>query len=62
MDRWITFQRRSIMLPRMGWTQAEPDGGLVLVWEKHWTKISGFFFNTRWGSMWVQFRRRYKRR
>jgi hypothetical protein len=60
--RWIVVQRRAITLPRMGFTQAEKNGDLVLVWEKHWTKISGFFINTRWGSVWIQFRRRKVRR
>lgn len=61
--RWLTIQRRARMIPLgVGWTQTESDGGLVLVWEKHWTKISGFYVNTPWRCIWIQFRRWGKRR
>ena len=54
----LTVQRRARLIPLgVGWTQSEPDGGLVLKWERHWTKISGFYVNTPWWSAWVQFRR-----
>lgn len=56
--RWLELQRRAQLIPYgMGWIQSEKDGGLVLVWETSWTKISGFYLNTRWFCAWFQFRR-----
>jgi hypothetical protein len=40
---------------------AERNGGLVLKTEVTWRKLCGFWINTRWGCVWIHFRRwRYK--
>jgi hypothetical protein len=51
-------RKPSIMLRRgVGIFYSEPNGGMVLKHEVHWTKISGIWVNTRWGSVWLRFRR-----
>lgn len=49
--------KRYTMVGRLGFFQSEKDGHSVLKAEKSWRKISGFFINTRWGCLWVRFRR-----
>jgi hypothetical protein len=47
-----------VMLPLgVGVTYAEKGGGLCLRDEKDWRKINGFWFNTKWGCVWLTFRR-----
>jgi hypothetical protein len=36
---------------------AEKNGGLVLKTEVYWKKISGVWINTKWGCVWIKFRR-----
>jgi hypothetical protein len=41
----------------VGVTYAEKNGGLVLRGETSWRKINGLWINTRWGCVWMSFRR-----
>ncbi len=50
--------KRYIMIPLgIGPIYAEQDGGLVLKTEVTWKKISGIVINTKWGCLWLKFRR-----
>jgi hypothetical protein len=39
---------------------AEKDGRAVLRHETHWTRICGIWINTKWGCVWLRFRRFYE--